>query len=114
MARAKRTEQATIGGALQGELTPHDDAIMLPSSLDLLSAEPLRSSLVEALARAAAITLSGSEVERASTPCLQVLLAAGRAADKSGTAFLIRDPSATLSGAMADLGLAEEFEKWIV
>jgi len=49
--------------------------------------------------------LDGSEVERISVPCLQVLVAARRAAGDAA-AFRIVDASAALMAAVADLGLS--------
>ncbi len=85
----------------------------LPSVLDLTRAQPLRDTLV-ALLGDGSLLLDASAVERMSTPCVQLLLAAARAADLAGSPFQILDASDVFQAALADLGLQGEFKKWMV
>jgi chemotaxis protein CheX len=48
-----------------------------------------------------------------STPCIQVLLAAGCAADVSRKPFKIVNASDVFRSAIADLGLHGEFSNWM-
>jgi len=48
-----------------------------------------------------------------STPCAQVLLAAGRAAVSMGISFRIMNASTVFRTALADLGLERAFSDWI-
>lgn len=80
-------------------------AAKLASSLDLTAAEPLLRQLRDAL-RDGAVLLDGADVERASTPCLQVLAATAIAARKGDLPFRILGASPVLAAAIADLGLA--------
>lgn len=80
-------------------------AISLAASLDLTAADPLLQT-VRAGLRDGALLLDGAAVERVSTPCLQVLAAAAIAARQGGIPFRILYPSAVLSAAITDLGLA--------
>jgi chemotaxis protein CheX len=91
---------------------PEPAVSMLPQILDLTGARPLRDSLAGLLSRGT-VVLDASAVERMSTPCAQVLLAAGRAAGPAGTAFKITNPSTVFRTALADLGLWAEFSNWM-
>ena len=79
----------------------------LAAELDLDAATPLRDRLVEALDAGHGLVLDGAAVERVSTACLQVLVAAAREAARSGLSFLITNPSHVLAAAVADLALQD-------
>jgi len=85
----------------------------LPQLLDITQAQTLRD-LVTARLGNGALVLDAGAVERMSTPCVQVLLAAGRAADLAGSAFQIINASDVFRTALADLGLQTEFSNWVV
>jgi anti-anti-sigma regulatory factor len=78
---------------------------VLPSSLDLPAAGPLCRQLQEQVLSGGPVLLDGAAVDRVSTPCLQVLVAARRSTESRGLRFELRDPSAALTNALADLGL---------
>jgi chemotaxis protein CheX len=85
----------------------------LPQTLDLTQARPLRDNMI-ALLRNGRIVLDAGEVERMSTPCVQVLLAVGHAADASNSQFQIVNASDCFRAAIADLGLQSQFTHWMV
>jgi chemotaxis protein CheX len=85
---------------------------LLPQILDLTQAKSLRDSLAAQLA-GHAVVLDAGAVERMSTPCAQVLLAAARAAGSADASFRIINASAVFRTALADLGLVPEFCKWM-
>jgi chemotaxis protein CheX len=87
-------------------------AHLLPQMLDLVQAMHLRDDLVR-LADTDSILLDAGEVERMSTPCAQILLAAARAARASDKSFKITNASETFRTAIADLGLDSEFSNWM-
>jgi anti-anti-sigma regulatory factor len=89
-----------------GRDKPNVPVNTLPQILDLIAAKPLRDSLLSK----PVVILDASEVERMSTPCAQVLLAAGQAA---GASFRIINPSAAFRSAIADLGLRQAFSGWM-
>jgi anti-anti-sigma regulatory factor len=110
----------TIGANHQGPLAvvlpgadSRDAFNKLPEVLDLTRAQNLRETMV-ALLNGGPIALDASAVERMSTPCAQVLLAAGRAADLGGSSLQIIDASDVFRTALADLGLQAEFKNWMV
>lgn len=84
---------------------PVADRLRLPASLDLTEADALCRALRVCLLQGA-ILLDGSQVERTSTACLQVIAAAVATARERGATFSLRNSSATLSAAITDLGLA--------
>jgi anti-anti-sigma regulatory factor len=84
----------------------------MPASLDLTSARELRERLV-AMLPGNGVVLDMSAVERMSTPCMQVLLAAGRSAEAAKVSFQIVDASDAFRAAVADLGLETQFCNWV-
>lgn len=80
--------------------------------MDMMVAEPLRQTLVQAVSRGRHVVVDGSDVERIGTPCIQVLLAAANAFGEVGLNWQVTEPSPALSAAFADLGLAAELESW--
>jgi chemotaxis protein CheX len=89
------------------------DAFALPAILDITKAQELRGHMVDRL-NGSAVLLDASAVDRVSTPCIQVLLAAAQSAELAGTSFRIANASAALWAALADLGLQAEFKNWMV
>jgi chemotaxis protein CheX len=89
------------------------DAFALPAILDITKAQELRGHMVDRL-NGGAVLVDASAVDRVSTPCIQVLLAAARSVELAGTSFRIDNASAALRAALADLGLQAEFKNWMV
>lgn len=89
-----------------------DGRYSLPATLDLTAARNLRERLA-AMLPGNGVVLDMSSVERMSTPCMQVLLAAGRAADATKVSFQIVDASDAFRAAVADLGLETQFGNWV-
>jgi len=84
----------------------------LPDVLDLTQAQGLRDGLA-ALMADGSLVLDAGAVERMSTPCIQVLLAAARTADAAHIRFSITNPSPAFRTALADLGLQADFSSWM-
>lgn len=87
--------------------------IQLPSELDMLAAEPLRRQLLAAIDAQLPLVIDGEEVERFSTPCAQVLLAALRSAEAAGVTVRLARPSSPLIAGLTDLGLLGSFSGWV-
>jgi chemotaxis protein CheX len=91
-------------------MTQQNGAVeLLPPSLDLLGAKPLCQQLQAKVLSAEPILLDGSRVERISTPCIQILVAALKSAEARGTPFRLSNPSQVLAEALVDLGLQQVF-----
>lgn len=86
--------------------------LTLPAQLDFAALQGLKEELLAAAALPGDLLIDGSEVERAGTPAVQLLLAAARAFTGTDRRFALRSPSEALSGAFADLGLGEELRQW--
>jgi len=79
--------------------------IVLPETLDMRAAQPLRDQLLAA--RGADAQLDGSGVRRLGALGLQVLMAAERQWRADGHALSLIDPSPDLVAGLKLLGLAE-------
>jgi chemotaxis protein CheX len=84
----------------------------LPREMDLLAAESLKTTLIGLLQQGGDCLLDGSRVERLSTPCIEVLVAAENAFSETQHSFHVSDPSPGLRDALESLGLADRIEKW--
>ncbi len=97
--------------------TAADDRVMssevsLPATLNLNSAETLRQALIDAISGSGGAFVDGSRVIRVDTPCLQVLLAAGRDVEADGRTFSLCNPSDQLRSAFEDIGMSAELDRW--
>jgi anti-anti-sigma regulatory factor len=82
--------------------------------MDLRVSPPFHATMVDLVARAKPLEIAAPDVERLSTPCIQVLLAAAQALEKAGTPFKIVAPSDAFIAAFDDLGLFPVIMKWRV
>lgn len=85
----------------------------LPNVLGLTAARELRDDIKARLA-SGVVVLDAEAVDRVSTPCVQVLLAAGLAAASANASFRIVNGSQAFSAAVVDLGLESQFRNWMV
>jgi len=84
----------------------------LSRELDLLAAESLKLAFLEQLHKDGDLVIDGSDVERVSTPCIEVLVAASSAFGEGGRNFVLDQPSPPLCDALEALGLADRIELW--
>jgi anti-anti-sigma regulatory factor len=84
---------------------PSGFSLALPATMDQLAAEPLCRALQERILRDKKLLIDGSAVERASTACLQILLAASLSAAARDIGFELVAASPALIEALHDLGL---------
>jgi len=84
----------------------------LSRELDLLAAEALKNDLLKLLHADGDLLVDGSEVERVSTPCIEVLVAAAAAFGEGGRSFEISEPSPPLCESFEAVGLADRIELW--
>jgi anti-anti-sigma regulatory factor len=89
--------------------------IDLPAVLDLPAAADLRDTLLDALARdsGAEVALKAAGVERVSTACVQVVLAAAAGFTAAARHIEIDAPSEAVLTTFRQLGLAADLEKLI-
>lgn len=88
--------------------TGSDGRISLPAVADLTQAAALKEQLERGLMSGSGIVVDAAAVQRISSPCLQVLVAAAAAFEKTGgQSFTIADPSAALLETVSMLGLKD-------
>jgi chemotaxis protein CheX len=107
---SSETASDEAGGIAAGP--PATAAHALANMLDLTQASHLRDEMLR-LAGEPGIVLDAAGVERMSTPCAQILLAAGRTARASEKSFKITNASEVFRTAITDLGLQAEFGNWM-
>ena len=93
-----------------------DDTVQLKlaATMDLRAAEPLLQSVQESLGMGGKVVVDAAAVDRLSTPCVQVLIAALQHMEQNGTPFVIKSPSDAFVSAFDDLGLFSFLMKWPV
>lgn len=87
-------------------------SLVLADVLDLTAAQPLKSDLVERIAADGPIVIDASRVEKIGTPVIQLLHAATLDCEKRGRKVVVKDPSPAFVQGVADIGFAEDLEKW--
>jgi anti-anti-sigma regulatory factor len=83
------------------------DPMMLPEQLDTVAAGPLLDAFRSRIGQP--LTIDASAVVRASTPALQVILAAARTWREANQPMAIASPSPTFMSAVTLLGIADAF-----
>ncbi len=86
--------------------------VKLPRELDLLAAESLKETLLAELDEGEGLLLDASDVERVSTPCIEVLVSAQKTCVATSQSFQISNSSQVLVDAFNALGLDEQFKGW--
>lgn len=87
--------------------------IALPAALDTAAAATLRDTLISAVEEGTgSVVLEAEAVTRIGTPCVQVLLSAGRTLEEGGRRLALRNTAAPLKRAFADMGLANHLQRW--
>ena len=104
----KTAKSAAANGALKETAT----VIKLGPVMDLLAATDLKDDILEVLGVANGMGIDAAEVETLTTPCVQVLVAAGHAMAKRGEEFSIDNPTPAVRAAFEDLGLSPDFGRW--
>jgi chemotaxis protein CheX len=95
---------------------PEDTATLtLPPVSDAGAAQDLKESLAPLVQRGAPIRLmGGGEVERITTPCMQVLIAADRALAPQRAGLVLAAASEPMRLAFREMGLSDELDRWMV
>ena len=86
--------------------------IILPKTLDILGVDKLFGTLSEAVEVSTEIEIDSAEVERISTPSIQVLVVAADAVDLEGGTFKLKNPSTAVESAFRTLGLTKILASW--
>ncbi len=94
------SQTPTIPGSTEGA-----DIFKLPGSLEMPGADALHAELLLRIRDERALVIDGSHVERVSTACLQVLVAACASATGRGHGFTLQSMSDVMAAAVHDLAL---------
>lgn len=86
--------------------------IELPEILDISCCNDLWKQLVAALATSNSCVIDTRRVRKLSTPCVQILVAAGLEAERKGSAYSFGEVSTVFGDAFRNLGLSEYLERW--
>ena len=86
--------------------------IVLAPVLDLSLADQLKEIFLTALAAGGDIRLDAGKVDRITTPCLQLFVAADRAVSENGGKLKIVQASEAVVTALRDIGLEDMYQKW--
>lgn len=97
---------------IQISTTDRGAQIVLPGVLDMRAAGSLKAALQQAVSGGQPLTVKASAVERLSTPCAQVLVAAQRAMVAANLGFKLSEPSDPFIDAFNDLGLFPVLKQW--
>lgn len=83
--------------------------LTLKSVMDLTMAENLRLSLLDCLTQNKTVKILTAEVERITTPCLQVLLAMKKQTKERHIDFFFPEMSEIFRDTVRDIGLEDQF-----
>lgn len=86
-------------------------SVQLMPVMDLSAVEDLYHSLVECLSSGKKIILIADQVDRITTPCLQMIFSLLSSVGRSGVEIEIQDQSAAFTKALDDLGFTDCFER---
>ncbi len=82
--------------------------------LDIRAAEPLKDVLRKALSKGKPLAVDAASIERMSTPCIQILIAAATAMKDTDTAFTLMSPSDAFIDSFNELGLFPVLKQWSI
>ena len=88
--------------------------IDLGSVLDIRAAEPLKDVLRKALSKGKPLAVDVASIERMSTPCIQILIAAATSMKEADTAFTLLSPSDAFIDSFNELGLFPVLKQWSI
>ena len=86
--------------------------ITLEPFLDIILVDGLRTRLVEAIEKTGKLALDGSKVERITTPCIQLFIAADQELSQNGEGLKLLQASDAMVSALKDMGLEETYQRW--
>lgn len=89
-----------------------DSRVTLGPVLDIRAAAALREGLQKAVKRGKPVIVDAAQVDRLSTPCIQVLLAAGKGAEGNACRIVLAQASDAFVAAFSDLGLFANLMSW--
>jgi anti-anti-sigma regulatory factor len=89
-----------------------DGVYNLPSRVDISCAVDVYKEINEAVSDNKNITFSASNVERITTPGIQLLISAANTIKAKGGTFLVSWPSDIFKETLSDLGFSNQLKEW--
>jgi chemotaxis protein CheX len=86
--------------------------IGLVSILDMSVADDFLSQMREGVAGHKNLSLNAQNVERLSTPCVQIMLSAAAEIENKGGRFTVENISKGFERSMRELGLSDHLKNW--
>lgn len=85
----------------------------LPAVLDIAFASKFVDQLGDVISRSSEeVVVDGSEVDRLTTPCVQILLCADAKLSIENGSLFVKSPSDVMVQVFTDLGLLDQLNKW--
>jgi anti-anti-sigma regulatory factor len=88
-------------------------AIALPAKLDVSSAVTLCAELKQAVSSTKNLVLDAANVEKLTTPCVQLLLSAAASLKAKQGTMKIQNLSGDMRAVFVDLGFSEQLNEWV-
>jgi anti-anti-sigma regulatory factor len=114
--RATEPETAEPGPpAARGSAPPANglaSTIKLGPVMDLVAATALKEDILEVIGADNGMEIDAIDVVTITTPCIQVIVAAGLSAEERSQAFSIVNATPNCHAAFEDLGLGAQFGRW--
>ena len=105
--KTRTKKAARISAAKEPAVT-----ITLGPAMDLVAATALKDDFLEVTGAANGMGIDAAEVKILTTPCVQIIVAAGLAMAERKQDFSIDNASHAVRAAFEDLGLRSEFGRW--
>jgi anti-anti-sigma regulatory factor len=87
--------------------------VFVPENADILSAHEFSKKLINAVnSDSKKMVIDLSMVVRLTTPCVQLMLSAGKTMSEAGGVLIFKSPSDAAGAVFSDLGLEVEFNEW--
>ena len=86
--------------------------ISLPSVLDIRTASSFYDEIKKVAKAGENLVLNANDVEKITTPAIQILLAASVSVCKKKGSFKIKEPSSEMKDAFLIMGLESQFNEW--
>jgi anti-anti-sigma regulatory factor len=80
--------------------------------MDIIMSEKFKEQLLTMIGKFGKITLDASDVDRITTPCIQLFIAADRELENNNESLKIVNASDVTIRALQDIGLGEKYTKW--
>ena len=93
-------------------VSPENEKIAMCGTFDISSATEFKDTLQKALDLSPNIIIDAKELDKITTPCIQLLLSASKSANKNKGKLTLDGFSEDMEKAFSDLGFIDQFNEW--